>query len=192
MAGFCRVCGKVLRPDGRCPQCTAIHSGGVLALDSMVVNFSPTRDIGPLPKAGIRRRLLGSGIEFTAYTLYVCILSIPAALSGVAGIFFLFLVALIVIRDFNAGAYSIAKRVGHMRVVNAKNGQAISNSQALIRNSYYLALSIAAIFSWMGIFLVLFLFLMFIALDIMMILVNPRGQRLGDFLASTQVVEARI
>jgi uncharacterized RDD family membrane protein YckC len=192
MAGFCRICGNGIKPNGQCPQCTTVRAGGALPLDSGAGALPPWREIGPLPKAAMHRRLLGSGIEFAAYALYACVISIPAAFSGVAGIFFLFLIILIVLRDFNAGACSIAKRVGHMRVVNVKTGQSASNTQAFVRNSYYLALSFVAIFSWMGVFVVLFFFWMFIALDIMMILANPRGRRLGDLLAGTQVVEARI
>lgn len=192
MAGCCRICGNVLRSDGQCPQCATVRAGGALALDSGVGALPLSRQIGPLPKAAVQRRLLGSGIEFAAYAFYACVILPLDLLSGVAGILFLFLVLLIIMRDFNAGAYSIAKRVGHMRVVDVKAGKSASNSQALIRNSYYLVLSIAAIFAWIGAIPILFFFMTFILLDVMMILANPRGRRLGDLLAGTQVVEARI
>jgi uncharacterized RDD family membrane protein YckC len=43
-----------------------------------------------------------------------------------------------------------------------------------------------------GGFVAFIFFALFIPLDVMMILASPQGRRLGDFLAGTQVVEARI
>jgi uncharacterized RDD family membrane protein YckC len=192
MAGCCKICGKVLKPTGHCPQCTTIRVGEASALDYVANGLPSARDIGPFPKAAVHRRLLGSGIEFGAYVLYACIILPEDVVTGVGGTLFLLLVILIVIRDFKSGALSIAKRVGHLRVVDVRTGQPISNAQALIRNSYYLILSIAAIFSWILGIPLMFFFMMFILLDVMMILANPRGRRFGDFLAGTQVVEARI
>jgi uncharacterized RDD family membrane protein YckC len=98
---------------------------------------------------------------------------------------------LIILRDFNAGAYSIAKRVSQMRVVDSRTGRSPSNAQALLRNSYYLGLLVVAVFlPWIA-WLFSVLFMLFIGFDIMMILASPRGRRLGDLLAGTQVVEAR-
>src|SRR5437763_989477 len=60
MAGFCRVCGKVLKPDGQCPQCTTIRVGGNSAPELFVTGTSPLpHNIGPLPKASNLRRILG-------------------------------------------------------------------------------------------------------------------------------------
>jgi uncharacterized RDD family membrane protein YckC len=180
MAGFCKNCGKSLGPDGNCPQCTSIR-------------VRKASGIGALPKASTPRRLLGSGIEYVAYIICGAIIYVFELTSlGIGGVLFLLLVALIIMRDFNAGAYSIAKRVSHMRVVNLKTGQSASNSQAIFRNAYYLGLPVMAIIPVIGGPIALIFFVLFIPLDVIMILASPQGRRLGDFLAGTQVVEARI
>jgi len=109
---------------------------------------------------------------------------------GLIGVLSLILVALVVLRDFNAGAFSVAKRVSGMRVVDRRSGQAGSNVQALVRNSYYLGLLLLTVLPLIDIPL-LVAFKFFIGLDILMIVVSPRGRRLGDILAGTQVIEPK-
>jgi uncharacterized RDD family membrane protein YckC len=185
MAGFCRIHGVPLRPDGNCPQCT---TGNVSPMKPQKENRE-----GSFPKASTQRRLLGSGVEYFAYVILAAIIYFLGALTGgTLGFLYLLLICLIVIRDFNAGSYSIAKRISQMRVVEASTGKAPSNAKALFRNSYYLALPLIAMFPYFGGPIALFFFMMFASIDIMMILASPRGRRLGDFLAGTQVVEARI
>lgn len=192
MAGYCKNHGTPLGSDGKCSQCTTVNVARA-APGSRSYGFPPGGDIGPLPKASTPRRLLGSGIEYITYMACATILFILESISaGLLWFLFIILAGLIVMRDFNAGAYSIAKRISQMRVVNVKTGQSASNTQAVFRNSYYLGLSVIAMIPWIGGPVASFFFMMFIAIDIMMILANPRGRRLGDFLAGTQVVEARI
>jgi uncharacterized RDD family membrane protein YckC len=187
MAGFCKVCGKLVEENG---QCSEKHEG---ALANRPVTSLEPQNIGRLPKPSTPRRLLGSGIEYVAYVLCATVITVLDFVSvGVAGLLALVLAALVVLRDCNAGALSIAKRVSQMRVVDRRTGRPASNLQGLVRNGYYIALLVVAAFipwfdaiSW-------FLFLLFIGLDIAMILANPRGRRLGDLLAGTQVIEARI
>lgn len=180
---FCSECGLPVN-DGKCadghresalkaPPVGAIHKGG------------------DWPKAETSRRLLGSGIEFIVYV--ACgwvILFLDLLTAGLLGLLSLALVVLVVLRDFNAGAFSIGKRVSRMRVVDWRTGGPASNVQALIRNGYYLGLLTLMVLPWVDM-PVMFFFKLFIALDILMILSSPKGRRLGDILAGTQVINAR-
>jgi len=165
--------------DGRCPA--GCCQGSVA---------SPPEIEFPKPKTS--SRLLGSGVEYLAYLICAWIITILDAMSGgLAGLLSLIVVLLIVLRDFQGGTFSLAKRVCNMRVVDHRTGESASNFQGLLRNSYYLVLLlIATVLPFVDWFSSTF-FTMFIALDVMMILANPRGRRLGDLLASTQVVQAR-
>jgi uncharacterized RDD family membrane protein YckC len=193
MAGYCRHHGVPLGADGKCSQCTSINLDRVPTPGMPVPYQQISKGMGPLPKASPPRRLLGSGVEYISYVAFATFLYIFDSFFGGA-LFFLFfiLLALIVMRDFNAGAFSIAKRISQMRVVNIKSGQQASNVQAILRNSYYLGLPLVAMVPLAGGPVASFFFMTFVAMDVMMILANPRGRRLGDFLAGTQVVEARI
>lgn len=176
MAGFCEVCGRTLE-KGRCPE----HAPTVIPKP---IKLS-------LPRASTPRRLVGSGIEYSAYLVGVWVITFLDFIStGLMGLLALVLVGLIVLRDFNAGAFSIAKRVSNMKVVDWRSGQSATNTQALVRNSYYLGLLLLALLPMVDL-VTSPLFTFFIAVDVLMILANPKGRRLGDFLASTQVVEAR-
>jgi uncharacterized RDD family membrane protein YckC len=210
MTGFCKDCGRPLRKDGTCP--TPACGVAVATPQGHLGQRGPDRQlevgaalppaggaisivqggIGPLPKASTPRRLIGSGVEYVAYV--VCVWLIAAAnLASLGGLALTALlpVGLIALRDCNAGALSIAKRISRMRVVNLRNGQPASNSQALSRNSYYLGLLLLMmVLPWFSP-LWSFVFTSFVALDVLMILANPQGRRLGDMLAGTQVVEAR-
>lgn len=178
MAGFCTLCGKSIK-DGKClnGHAASTYKQGLASQD-------PTQPI-VLPKANIFRRLLGSGVEFIVY-----IFAIPAMNIGFFGpgcFVLLIVLALVLLRDFNAGHFNIAKRVSQMRVVQWQSGQAASNVKSFLRNSYYLvlfAIAYVPFFGWIPLAFV-------ITLDIMMIIANPRGRRLGDLLAGTQVVEER-
>jgi uncharacterized RDD family membrane protein YckC len=193
MTGFCQDCGNPLSVDGSCPnQCGTDSPGRALAPGYGSGALPAVHDIGPLPKASTPRRLLGSGIEYSAYVCFaIVIMFLDTFSGGLLGFSSLLLLALIVVRDCNAGAFSIAKRVSCMRVVKRRTGQPASNAQALLRNSNYLALlAVETVLPWLAILWTLF-FVMFVALDVAMILASPRGRRLGDLLAGTQVVEER-
>lgn len=180
---FCHECGLSVK-GGRC-------ANGHPELGQKPPSVTPLHGIGELPKAETARRLLGSGIEFIVYV--ACgwvILFLDLLTAGLLGLLSLVLVVLVVLRDFNAGAFSIAKRVSRMRVVDWRTGKAASNVQALIRNGYYLGLLLLMVLPWTDLPVMFFLKL-FIAIDILMILSNPKGRRLGDLLANTQVVNAR-
>jgi uncharacterized RDD family membrane protein YckC len=177
MAGFCEVCGRTIEGT-RCPcrqGSTTIKKRSELSL----------------PKASASRRLVGSGIEYVAYLAGVWVVAFLDLIStGLMGLAAVVLFGLIVLRDCNAGTFSVSKRVSHMRVVDWRTGQSASNTQALVRNSYYLGLLLLALLPWIDL-VTSPLFTLFIVIDVLMILANPKGRRLGDFLAGTQVVEAR-
>lgn len=178
MSGFCKECGLPVK-EGTCKNGHREMSRG------------PIPEIGRIDKPNTARRLLGSGIEFIAYFAGACIIaSLDLATFGLLGLLSLVLVGLVVLRDFNAGAFSIAKRVSRMRVVDRQTGQPASNVQALARNAYYLGLLFLTILPLIDVPL-LFIFIFFIGLDVLMIFGSPLGLRLGDFLAGTQVIEPR-
>lgn len=193
MTGFCTECGQPLKADGRCP----VHGASIDCSSQPPTPgtgsgpLASALGIGPLPKANTPRRLLGSGIEYVAYVICTWTIAfLDLSSGGVLGGLSFLVIALIVLRDFNAGAFSVSKRVSQMRVVNFRDGRSISNIQALLRNGYYLVLLVFLVVPVVGL-LASFLFMLFISLDVMMILASPRGRRLGDLLAGTQVVEAR-
>ncbi len=179
MTGFCVQCGTALIAGRSCSCCPSGGGSGELLV--------------PFPKSDTPRRLLGSGIEFFAYVILGGIFGVLDFLSlGLLGILSLVLGALIVLRDCNAGAFNIAKRVTRMRVVDLRTGQPSSNLRGLVRNVYYLALALLAVILPPGLdILPWVLFLLFIGLDVMMIVASPKGRRLGDVLAGTQVIQER-
>jgi uncharacterized RDD family membrane protein YckC len=188
MSGFCKDCGELLKVEDR--QCPNGHPQGLV---TKTLRPEPPQRIGPLPKPSTPRRLLGSGIEYVAYVFFTWIVTfLDSFTAGIAGLLALIVAGLVMLRDCNAGALSIAKRVSQMRVVDRRTGQPASNLQGLVRNGYYFGiLVIAAFVPWFD-WISSGLFMVFIAVDIAMIVANPRGRRLGDLLAGTQVVEARI
>lgn len=183
--GYCRTCRQPTDENGLCPDG---HQ------QAQVVRRLPG-ELDPwveLPKASILRRLLGSGLEFATYLIGALLVTILDVFTvGVAGLLALVIVGLIVLRDFNAGALSIAKRLGRMRVVHCRTGQGASNLQGLARNGYYLGFLLLAAFLPYFDMLSWILILTFVGFDTVMIMVNPQGRRLGDFLARTQVIQER-
>jgi uncharacterized RDD family membrane protein YckC len=183
MTGFCEDCGE---PVARC-LCPHRRTK---KLDLKPVAKTMEKPV-ELPKAKMHRRLLGSGIEFGAYVAGAWLIAVVDFFSsGLMGLFCLVLFGLIVLRDCNAGLFSIAKRIGSQRVVHAKTGMPASNTQALLRNSYYLGLLLIAILPFVDL-ATSPTFTLLVFVDMVMIIANPKGRRLGDFLASTQVVDAR-
>lgn len=178
MTGFCEVCGESLAV-GKCPN-------GHMA---KIIRRPPILSFPPASKP---RRFIGSGIEFSAYLAGVWVIAfVDFITAGLIGLTSLVLIGLIVLRDCNAGKFSIAKRVSSMRVVDWRTGQPATNTQALLRNSYYLALLTVSLLPISDL-VTSPIFTFFVAVDVLMILANPKGRRLGDHIAGTQVVGARI
>lgn len=197
MNGYCEKCGSQIASGGKCDcsQGSGTSVEGPLSpVPPAAASSHRAQEIGPLlPKPSTPRRLLGSGIEYIAYYMAIWVVAaLDATTGGILGLSALIVAALIILRDFNAGRFSISKRVSNMRVVDWRTGHTASNTQALLRNSYYFGLPFLAAFIPLFDLVSSPLFMMFIMLDIMMILANHQGRRLGDFLAGTQVVEARV
>ncbi len=135
------------------------------------------------------RRLLGSGIEYFTYSTAITVFSLIGILTG--GLLGLLWVPLLLImigmRDLNAGAFSLGKRVGGLRVVDLRSAQPPSNPQALLRNSYYLALVFLMLIPVVK-YPIAGLFFTVLVLDTLMVIASPTGRRIGDHLAGTQVV----
>lgn len=190
MKGFCVECGTPHDDQRTCPNCG--HVPRKAGSTSGPLAPSTEQGIGPLPKASTAKRLLGSGAE---YGIYVTVLGILAVISTItAGIFDMLLVPILLLmigfRDVNAGLFSIAKRIGRMRVVEYGTGKPATNGQALLRNSYYMALTFLMIFPIIltDIAATMF-FMLLVVIDVILISLSKEGRRIGDWLAETQVVQ---
>lgn len=203
MTGYCPQCGHQIRESGACTSCTnSNNEQNLIDMDTAqgLVAATPKgvagRPVGApvqarldLPKASTSRRLLGSGIEYLIYTTTIGLASALGIFTGgILGFLWVpFMLVVVGIRDLNAGAFSLGKKIGHMRVLDLKTAQPASNYQALLRNSYYLTLIFLMIvpylkFAFEGIFLTL------IIIDTLIVISSPTGRRIGDYMAGTQVV----
>jgi uncharacterized RDD family membrane protein YckC len=100
------------------------------------------------------------------------------------------LVLMIGLRDVHAGLFSIGKRISRMRVVEYGTGKPATNSQALLRNSYYMALTFLMIPPIILVDLgTTTFFMLLIVIDVILISFGKDGRRIGDWLARTQVVQ---
>lgn len=206
MTGYCTECGRPILKTGRCKAdhrpaapiaageaVAALQGGGhaPAGASTALPVGAPPRAIA-LPKASGVRRLGATGIEYMVYlvALWFAIALSPmtALVSGVVGP--LFVAGLLAARDLRGGAYSLSKRLAGQRVVDARTGVASTTAQALGRNSYYLVLLLVMALPGFE-FLAVWPFKMLVAIDVLLVLVNPAGRRLGDFIAGTQVVAER-
>ncbi len=215
MSGFCPICGESFLDHQGCQRCDGLLAAGARRAGELVspagagaaggaatvlevappelprkatVGAPKARQVS-LPKASTARRLLGSGIEYLAYSMTITIFSIFGLLTGgLLGLLWVPLVfVLIALRDINGGTFSPGKRVGNLRVVDLRSARQASNFQALVRNGYYLGLVLVMFVPLLKFVAEVFFFL-FLVIDVMMIVASPGGRRLGDYLAGTQVV----
>lgn len=201
MPGYCTECGQRLLGTGTCVDghsqlelATVTAAGGRLGHRS----FTLRRPVGApeeqltLPKARPVPRLAASGIEFMIYVVALWAVLVLSALTGlVAGIVLpLLLCAVVAIRDLRGGMYSLSKRLAGLRLVDAKTGLAASNAQGFARNSYFIVLLLLMALPAVEFFAAV-PFKMLVVIDGLLVMVNPAGRRLGDFLAGTQVVSVR-
>lgn len=187
MAGFCEVCGESF-VNGRCPNGHTSQMGKFNNTEKIKKTDPPAPD---LPKSRTVPRLLCSGAEFGIYFIAALLIAGADALTaGIAGLFCLPLAAMIGLRDVSSGHFNLGKRISHMRVVDCRTGQSASNLQALGRNSYYCVLLLVAALPLIDV-ATSPLFGLFAVLDLIAIISNPKGRRLGDFVAGTQIVGAR-
>ncbi len=179
MTEFCIECGEPLDAIGVCANG---HGGEIVESSSMDLT-------GVLPKAPLSRRLAGDGLEVTVLVVLEIVgtilgyvtFGITGILSSVIGMTYM------ACKDLNHGSYSLGKLIAHTRVVDQATGELASNKQAFIRNSYYVFGWLLACLPFVGFIGQILVFLALIV-DVLMVLAHPRGLRLGDFLAGTQVV----
>jgi hypothetical protein len=141
----------------------------------------PSRDARS-PELG--RRLGASGLEFLALLL-IELFTAPVPLIGMAAgvlgaLYF-------TLRDLDGGRTGISRRLTRSRLVDVETGAAPTVERALLRNAPMVACFLAAIipgFEVLGWFGMLGLS----AVDLALVLTDPRGRRLGDRLAKTMLV----
>jgi uncharacterized RDD family membrane protein YckC len=148
-------------------------------------------NIGPLPKASNPRRFISGAALIAIIAGVLTTLDLFRFSSGVPGLWGFLLIALLVLRDFNGGTFSISRRLSGTCIVDLRTGRPASNFQTVLRNVYYIvSLTIPLVLPKADL-LALFAVTLFVILDLAMTLVNRQGRRLGDFLADTVVVERR-
>jgi len=145
--------------------------------------------IGQLPKAPVIGRLFGAAIEYFACSVLLIIGDV-AGIFGSSVVTAPLLIGFLCLRDVAGGRLSIGKRIGSLRVVDAKTGQLASTSEGMLRNSYYIALAVASFIPILNV-AVSVLFALMMTIDFMMVVISPQGRRFGDHIAGTQVVLAR-
>jgi len=137
-----------------------------------------------LPKADMTRRLGGSGIEF----LTLIALEIASAFLLPIGIVMSILAAIyMAVKDQGGGRFSIGKRIAHTRVVDAETGEVPDPLRLFLRNSVFVAAWVIAVIPGVEIFGWGLLALAGLV-DLLMVIADPLGRRLGDRIAGTQVV----
>lgn len=182
MNHFCPNCGKPESAAASCVEAACPLRGGVPVPAS-------TRALA-LPKADLPRRFGGAALEVLTFF----VLDVFGALASpftffLSGAFTALLVAsYVVVKDFDGGSMSAGKRIASTRVVDITTGNPATRRQALIRNSYLVLGWLCAVLpdpiGLIGWVIVAFC----IVLDVLMVIASPRGLRLGDRLAGTQVV----
>jgi uncharacterized RDD family membrane protein YckC len=183
MLGFCTECGGGLM-NGACPkghlQPHAVSGG--------VARYSGQAIIGVLPKAPVSGRLFGAAIE---YVIYLILLAIGDLTQIGVVVTVPLLILFLCFRDADGGRFSLGKRIGSLRVVDTRTGQPATTRQGLMRNAYYIGFALLSVVPVLN-FVSSGIFGLVGALDLLMVLASPRGQRLGDQLANTQVVVERL
>lgn len=182
MAGFCPQCGRPLDPQGECPDVECASQKTYLA--------RPAPRAIDLPRAPLGRRAGAAGLEMgvllgldlIGLLLAPFTFTIAGMITGLVG------AGYTAVRDLEQGRFSLGKHIAHLRVVDQVTLQPASNKQGLIRNSYFVAFWLLAalpdLIGWVGwVLMILAAFL-----DLAMAAADPKGRRLGDRLAGTQVV----
>jgi hypothetical protein len=152
-----------------------------------------------LPDTTIGRRLGSSGVEYLLCLLaemftgsLIGVLSIVPILGTavgvlIGGLFSLCAALYWAVKDTAGGRRSLGKRLGTMQVVDAATGRQATNSQAVIRNSYFIVASLIAMIPGIEV-LGWALFATAAGIDSALIFHDGGGRRMGDHLAGTQVV----
>ena len=133
-----------------------------------------------IKKADTSRRFVAKGIDFLVAT----ILSLIFPFVGT-----LFAVAYLLIADGIFSGKSFGKRLIGLRVVK-EGGEAISYRESIIRNFPFGVIAFLTIIPFLGWFIVLTLGLAYMVFEVYFCAVNVMGERLGDIVAGTIVIDA--
>ena len=171
----CTTCGDTLEDVAFCvvPECP--HKSPAVRSHPL-----PTA----LPRAELGRRLGGSGLEF----LVLFGLEVASAVFVPVGVVLSLLAAgYFATKDLGGGRYSLGKRIARTRVVDAQTGQVPPAGRLVLRNAH---LSLGFLMAVVPGFEVLGWALLALGatVDLLMLVADPQGRRLGDRLAHTQVV----
>lgn len=143
------------------------------------------------PRAELKKRIGGSGAELAGMALIEIVgLALAPFTFMISGVLASgFNAAYMAAKDMDDGKLSVAKKIGGRKVVAVDTDLPISNKQAWIRNAPYIGAWAFAMlpdpFGMLGLALVGLM----AVVDIGLIWTDPRGRRLGDRLAGTQVID---
>ena len=127
-------------------------------------------------KANVLNRLIAKFLDFL---IVAALYEIPLRISFLAGLSYL------LIADGFAGGQSVGKRLIGLQVRTPHNRKGASFKESILRN---FPLAIAYLFFHIP-FIGWFLALLIVGFEFLLMIGNPKGLRVGDELAKTQVLE---
>lgn len=180
---LCVTCGDTLEDAAFCvvPACPHKQASSHSVVDQATGAWGKPVS---LPRADLGRRLGGSGMEF----LVLFGLEVASAVFVPVGVVLSLLAAgYFAAKDLGGGRYSLGKRIARTRVVDARTGAVPPPARLVLRNGPLAAGFLFSVIPGLEI-LGWGLLLFGTTLDLLMIVADPQGRRLGDRLAGTQVV----
>ena len=130
-------------------------------------------------KASILNRFIAKFLDFLIVT---AIAQIPIASSFIAALSY------ILISDGFAGGRSPGKQIIGLQIISPETGEGISFKESITRN---LTLGLAYLLFQLP-YLGWFLGILVVGLEFLLLIGNPKGRRIGDELAKTQILDYTI
>ncbi len=127
-------------------------------------------------------RVLARAIDSVVFTMF-CGVVYPAGIF--AGLLYL------LIADGLMEGRSLGKRIIRLRVVSDIDGSPIGFRRAMIRNSPFVLVSFFAVIPIIGWILLFTVGMLILGAELYFAITDTRGQRIGDILAGTLVVDDR-
>lgn len=181
----CGLCGDSTADAQFCivPECP--HRGAAPAAGPALphprAGAAPSRDAR---SPELARRIGGSSLEFLAL-LALEVLTAP--IPGVGMLMGLLGAAYFAARDLDQGRTSLSRRLTRSRLVDAETGAAPTVGRLLLRNApmalcfLFAVLPGVEVLGWLAM-------VALSALDLLLVMIDPMGRRLGDRLAGTLLV----
>lgn len=141
------------------------------------------------PKAAVGRRVASGALDYIVLIILIAVVNVLAPFT----VYLLDFLAMPLVaaywacRDLGGGRYAPGKLIGGFQVLDVTTGDVVGWKQALARNSYFVVLillSAIPVVEWANMGLVALV----MVVDVIVMLANPDGRRLGDMIAGTQVV----